>query len=40
MILHKVNWYYKMTQITLVIENYLKTNNIKMKPSSVKIYIL
>jgi len=35
-----VNWNYQMTQITMVIEDYLKTSVINLKSSSVKFYIL
>ena len=40
MTLHKMNWNYLMTQIILVIENYLKISTMKLRLSSVSCYIL
>jgi hypothetical protein len=37
---HRVNWNYQMTQIILVIENYLKLSTIELKQGSVNFYIL
>jgi len=40
MTLHKMNWNYLITQIILVIENYLKISTMKLKLSSASCYIL
>jgi len=40
MTLHKMNWNYLMTQIILVIENYLKISTMKLRLSSVSCCIL
>ena len=40
MTLHKINWIYLITQINLVIENYLKINTMKLRLSLVSCYIL
>ena len=39
MILHRMNWHYQMTQIILVIENYLKIGVTKSRQISVNLYI-